>query len=496
LFLLQFQFAQTQSFLLEESELEIVDSAFCDNNEKIFRILHLDENDCFNCQMKFKYLATELSGKKVHLLFDNQQKDQEQQFIREYNLDESISIIRRPKLLKLLKDKSIKIFESRSFLVEINGAIITFFGNGKTKQLKRGVFQIDTSIKISKINTGNNYVTNITKIKKYKKDFIAVTFPKSELIYLKTDSIHQILQLDSALQVKAFAHLLDNRPDSILKLNSYSKSLKTYMEYRSRFGMQSLSVQNFSIIDDYCFVYISFSFPIWISSSSIVMYAKPFILKMKLSDIDNWDQTDIFIVNYNGLVERSVVPYAHNYFDFNKDLISCEIGYLLIEDSVFNNEPIISHTKYSLFKNQFTSLDAGKSYHSDTIICRYNSEEFENLALIHTRLNPNSYHYTYVPMVIRQNEVFNLNLNLKRRDTYSHYCTIKQDNDFLLDFSSVNGLCYFIYYKIENGEYFVTNIEPIQISGVVLCAEFTKNELNVLTKNNNKYFRKSIQIKD
>ena len=179
------------------------------------------------------------------------------------------------------------------------------------------------------------------------------------------------------------------------------------------------------------------------------MYAKPFILKMKLSDMDNWVQTDIFIVNYNGLLDRFVVPYAQNYFDFNKDLISCEIGYLLVEDSVFKNERIISHNKYSLLKNQFTYLDAGKSYHPDTIICRYNSKEFENLALIHTRLNSNSYHYTYVPMIIRKNEVFNLNLNLKRRDTYSHYCTIKQDDNFLLDFSSVNGLYYFIYYKIE-----------------------------------------------
>jgi len=147
LLFLQFHFGQTQSFLLDRSEIEIIDSAFSGNKQRVFRILYLDENDCYNCQMKFKYLAHDSKNIKTYLLHENLQEDQKQQFRSEFGIDENIIIIRNPKLLKLLKDKSIVNFESRSFLIEINSTIITFIGNDDKKKMKQFFFQIDTTEK-------------------------------------------------------------------------------------------------------------------------------------------------------------------------------------------------------------------------------------------------------------------------------------------------------------------------------------------------------------
>jgi hypothetical protein len=498
LLFLQFHFGQTQSFLLDRSEIEIIDSAFSGNKQRVFRILYLDENDCYNCQMKFKYLAHDSKNIKTYLLHENLQEDQKQQFRSEFGIDENIIIIRNPKLLKLLKDKSIVNFESRSFLIEINSTIITFIGNDDKKKMKQFFFQIDTTEKNYNIKTGKNYLSGlgISNIKKYKNDYIAISSPKSDLIYLKGDSINYTLTLDTALQVKAFNHLLENRPDSILNSNSYSKSLKTLLQYGNQLGIQTIHVENFTIIENYCFVYLDVSFPIWTSSSSIEMYVKPFLLKIKISDSNKWIQTDLFTVNYVNPVGKGVSPYAVNYFEYNKDLTSYEIGYVIIEDTVSDNEPRISHAMFSLSENQFSPREMSKSFQPDTIISHYNSDGFQNLALMHRRLNPNIYHYSFVPIIVHQNKVSHLNLYLKKRDSYRYHCTIKQENDVLLDFCSINGLYYFIYYKIQNNDYAVTYIEKTPMYGDVSCAEYTKNNLTIITKYNNKYFRKSIRFSE
>ncbi|NUM31056.1 MAG: hypothetical protein HUU47_01880 [Bacteroidetes bacterium] len=476
--------AISQSFMLNNKDSLIIDyiNKYNENiNVKYF--VYIDKFDCFNCTLSSSLIKQELDSEKVYIISNQIPINVRDEFINYYGLSKGYNYIENEILLNFFKEKSLKIFKDKSFIVEANSVFITIIPLKKFKD-KTSFSQINNSKNEKIIYNKGNFISAITKFNKLNDDYIAMLSPKNTLNYFSKDTLRGEIKLDSNFLKPAYNYLISQYPDSIQQINSYQKCIETYNTQIKRIGLPIMTPQNLIIKNENCIVVTQIAFPIWEPKNTISYTSKLFLLKLK-----NLEPISIYPINTSDL-PRGKTMFAYNLFSFNFIDSSFIIGFYM--DSVLIKDKSLNYIncKYSLSKGIYFQTNE-KQKIPNKVIDEYLN--LQNLALIHYQVDSNTFYYKYLPLLsINNHSAFLFNYQSKYT-SYHNYASIKSKVNFI-DLCSVNGINYIIKYKIINNNIEIDKLLRIDTGCLLQSAVVAGNGFEYIGEKNGIFYRGIIDI--
>lgn len=474
-----------QSTILNPNEIDLIKSITKNNQSKINYFVFIDKNDCFNCTIASSLLKQELDSSRVYILSSQIEKNELDDYISFYRLSNSFNYEFREELLKIFIKKAEQLFKDKSFIAEVNSSIVTIIPLKKFNNQMSFGDKIDISKEKVIFNKGH-FITAITKFASYKNDFIAFSSPKSLIYYFSSDSIRSNIYLDSNILKQAYNYIIMQQHDSIKLINSFKKCMDVYNKQLLKYGFTLFSAQNFTTSDDQCIAILQVSMPISTSSTNIVLEKELFLAKFNLND-PNYLKINKFLPIDNSNLPNGKIIFAYNYFTYNPIDETFETGFYQDSNLIKNINYNQMHCTYQLVNGVYHSTTKCiKSYPTEVIT---NYSNLQNIALIHYKTENSKVKFTYLPIIVNSDSNIILPLNLTNDDLYHSFASISIDNKFL-DFCSINGVYYFIRYKIANNKYLIESINKKEIKGTLQSVEKVNDGFNYI-RNENGYFYKN-----
>ncbi|MCC6721024.1 MAG: hypothetical protein IT243_02395 [Bacteroidia bacterium] len=479
-----------QSTILNPNEIDLIKSITKNNQSKINYFVFIDKNDCFNCTIASSLLKQELDSSRVYILSNQIEKNELDDYINFYQLSNSFNYVFREEIFKIFIKKAEQLFKDKSFIAEVNSSIVTIIPLKKFNSQMSFGDKIDISKEKVVFNKGH-FITAITKFASYEKDFIAFSSPKSLLHYFSSDSIRSNIYLDSNILKLAYNYIIMQQHDSIKLKNSFTKSIEVYNKQLLKYGFTLFSAQNFTISDNKCIALLQVSMPISTSSTNIVLEKELFLAIINLNKSNYWNISKFTPIDNSNLPKGKVI-FAYNFFSYNPIDETFEVGFYQDSNLIKNINYNQMHCTYKILNGVYSSTTkCMKSYPSDVIT---NYTTLQNIALIHYSAENNKVKFTYLPIIVNSDTNIILPLNLTKDDLYHSFASVSIENKFL-DFCSINGVYYFIIYKVANNKYIIESINKKEIKGTIQSVEKVNDSFNYIRYENGYFYKNNISNK-
>ncbi|PCJ66756.1 MAG: hypothetical protein COA58_04665 [Bacteroidetes bacterium] len=437
--------ANSQTTVLSNTELQLFRSVTANSPEfKTKYFVIVDKNDCFNCTLSSPLIKETIDSSQVFVLTSGVPKGVLPDFISNYGLSPSFNYIDNKKLLNLCKSIGRKFTTEKSLIIEQNSAFLTTIPLKKFRD-KSSFSQEAAKVLKKNLFLKHNYISAITKFESWNNGFVCFTSPKNAVYFFSKDSLRAGVKLDSATLRLTYDYVISQEDADIRKINSFEKSMLTYDQQLKNLGFSILTTQNFEVVNDKLKMLVQVSFPIWTDSSNLEFSGKLFCCTMKGSVSDDILVETIIPVNINDLPNGKSL-FAYNYFSVGSDN-SINLGYYLDSNLVKDKSTNYMHANYRLSPQNIYMKQENYANIPNAIVEEYPNAQ--NIALIHKKIRPLLYQYTYVPLLVNDGKSYELfDYTTAKNHYHSYSSTI--DSNLLTDFCSINGVYYLVTYNITS----------------------------------------------